>query len=85
MRKPQNQRVLDHMIGHGYITQVIASNYGIRRLASRINDLKKEGVGITRTMQVDDAGVRFAKYSLTYRDSERSRRDNLGLAFRFDA
>jgi hypothetical protein len=66
MSKTQNQRVLDHMIDHGYITQTIAGNYGIRRLASRIHDLTKEGVTITRTTKTDDAAVRYASYSLKY-------------------
>jgi len=64
----QNQRVLNHLIDHGYITQTIANNYGIRRLAARINDLKKFGcIGydITTQQRRDDAGVRYAYYALT--------------------
>jgi len=56
--------VKTHLKNHGYITQVIASNYGIRRLASRINDLKNKGVNINTTMKTDDLGVRYAYYSV---------------------
>lgn len=79
--KCQNQRVLDHMIDHGYITQVIASSYGIRRLASRIFDLTREGVIVGRQTKFDDAGVRYTNYSLVNREMERQRRDNIGLAY----
>jgi hypothetical protein len=64
----QNQRVLNHLIDHGYITQSVASNYGIRRLASRINDLKNEAVNIVRVMRRDDAGVPYAFYALSPAD-----------------
>lgn len=59
----QNQRVLNHLIDHGYITDLIARNYGIRRLASRIHDLRTlYGVEICQEMRRDDAGARYAYY-----------------------
>jgi hypothetical protein len=61
----QNQRVLNHLIDHGYITQIIASSYGIRRCASRITDLRDVGVAIEVDYPKDDAGVRYARYTLT--------------------
>jgi hypothetical protein len=72
----QNQRVLNHLIDHGYITQTIANNYGIRRLASRIFDLGEQGVEIEKETRFDDAGVRYVRYSLSgvERNSERNRR-----------
>ena len=79
--KTQNQRVLDHLIDHGFVTQVIASSYGIRRLASRINDLKKEGARVESIMKTDDAGVRYAYYTLIDPQAERSRRE-LGMSWR---
>lgn len=80
----QNQRVLNHLIDHGYITQTIASSYGIRRLASRITDLAGEGISIQREMRKDDAGVRYAYYSMhsAIRDVERNRRDEKGRPWR---
>jgi len=62
----QNQQVLNHLIEHGYITDAIARNYGVRRLASRIYDLKSSGlVDIEVATLTDDAGVRYAYYSMT--------------------
>lgn len=66
----QNQRVLNHLIDHGYITQTIASSYGIRRLASRVFDLTTRGIEVTVESRTDDAGVRYAYYSLS--DSARA-------------
>lgn len=79
----QNQQVLNHLIDHGYMTQVIGSNYGIRRVAARINDLKNAGIGISTVNKIDDAGVRYAYYSLSdhWRKNERQRRQN-GLSYR---
>lgn len=80
----QNQLVLNHLIDHGYITEIIARSYGIRRLASRIFDLKTTGVvEVEKDMRVDDLGVPYAYYSLTQfeRDLERSLRDR-GLDWR---
>ena len=81
--KNQNQRVLDHLINHGYITQVIASNYGIRRLAARILDLKKENITIVSETKYDDSGSRYAYYRLppNWRKYEKSRRKN-GFCYR---
>jgi hypothetical protein len=82
MSKSQNQRVLDHMIDHGYITQVIAGNYGIRRLASRIHDLNGEGITVVSEIKKDDAGVRYATYSLEYPKFHKHRRDVVGLSYK---
>lgn len=72
----QNQFVLNHLIDHGYITQVIAGSYGIRRLASRVHDLESVGIPVNREMRVDDAGVKYAYYTLheDVRRHERRRR-----------
>ena len=43
----QVERIKRHLVIYGSITSLEAVNeYGIMRLASRINDLKKEGVPI---------------------------------------
>lgn len=59
----QNEIVLKHLVNHGYITQVIASNYGIRRCAARIRDLKDNGVAIKSVRKKDDLGVPYAYYT----------------------
>jgi hypothetical protein len=82
MKITQNQRVLSHLIDHGYMTQTIASSYGIRRLASRINDLKLQSVLIQSEIRKDDAGVPYARYTLVHREAERNRRDGLGMTWR---
>ncbi len=60
----QTEQVYNHLRNHGYMTQVIASNYGIRRCAARINDLKNRGIQINSETKFDDAGVRYAYYTL---------------------
>jgi len=74
--KSQNQFVLDHLIDHGYITDTVARNYGIRRLAARILDLTDQGVQIKREFKSDDVGGRYMHYSLVYREDERTARAN---------
>lgn len=64
MKKSQNQLVLDHLIDHGYITEVIGRSYGVRRTASRISDLKKAGVDVRSELRKDDLGTTYAFYSL---------------------
>jgi len=47
----QNDRIMNHLKEHGSITQLVAmQEYGIYRLASRISDLRSEGIKIKRTM-----------------------------------
>jgi hypothetical protein len=60
----QTQKVLNHLVNHGYITQVIASNYGIRSCSSRISELKNRGHAVSVELKKDDAGVRYAYYTL---------------------
>lgn len=71
----QNQLILGHLVKHGYITQLIASNYGVRRLASRMFDLKNEGVEFTAEIRRDDSRVKYAYYCMSdfIRDGERQR------------
>lgn len=63
--KNQCQIVLRHLIDHGYITQVIATNYGVRRLASRIFDLKQGGVVLQVELRKDDSGTKYAYYTMS--------------------
>lgn len=65
----QSERILEHMREKGSITQLTAmQEYGIYRLASRISDLRKEGVNIKREMVKGKnrygEKVAFASYSL---------------------
>ena len=48
----QCERILRHMKDYGSITSLEAVNeYGIMRLASRINDLRSEGIAIVSEMK----------------------------------
>lgn len=65
----QNEKVLDYMQRFGSITQLEAlSDLGIMRLASRINDLKKQGHCVKKEMvskkNYKGETIRFARYSL---------------------
>ena len=65
----QCERVLRHMRDYGSITQAEATEeYGIYRLASRISDLKRQGVPIKKEMVsgMNRYGepTSFARYSL---------------------
>ena len=78
MKKSQCQLVLDHLIDHGYITEVIARNYGVKRLASRVFDLKAIGaINVEKEMRTDDLGGQYAYYflDLPAREEERRLRD----------
>lgn len=80
--KSQNQFVLDHLIDHGYISDTIARNYGIRRLAARIRDLTEEGVRVDRQSKTDDVGSRYTQYALVDRCVEKFRRDVRGQTYK---
>tara|TARA_R100000808_G_C2153609_1_gene163994 strand:+ start:1540 stop:1851 length:312 start_codon:yes stop_codon:yes gene_type:complete len=61
----QKRNVLDHLRVRP-ITQDEAKNlYGIARLASRIQELRKEGYRIT-TKWLEKNGARFAEYHLSF-------------------
>jgi hypothetical protein len=48
----QCERILRHLKDYGSITSLEAVNeYGIMRLASRINDLRSEGIAIVSEMK----------------------------------
>lgn len=52
IRLTQNDRIMRHLQEYGSITQAEAiQEYGIMRLASRISDLRKEGIKIKRHME----------------------------------
>lgn len=69
MKMTQCDRIMRHMRDYGSITSAEAiSEYGIYRLASRVNDLRRQGVPIAREMRTSKNRygdpVSFAAYSL---------------------
>lgn len=69
MKTTQNERVLRYLEENESITQIDAlREFGCMRLASRISDLKKQGVCIKRTMESAKnrygETVSYARYSL---------------------
>jgi hypothetical protein len=88
MKKSQCQLVLDHLIDHGYITEVIARNYGVKRLASRVHDLKAiASVPVQKEMRTDDLGAQYAYYYIadSAREEERQIRDVEKLGWNMQA
>ena len=68
----QTERILCHLRSFGAVTsQDSIQNYGILRLASRISELKKEGLPIQREMVLGQnrcgKATSFARYSLESR------------------
>jgi len=69
----QTERILRHLQTFGAITSLEAiQDYGILRLASRISDLRKEGLPIRREMVSGrnryGEATSFARYSLESRE-----------------
>lgn len=61
----QNFMILNHLYTKGSITQVEAEAvYKIRRLASRISEIKNDGFQINNLLKHDMMGQRYARYSL---------------------
>ena len=62
----QNSKVLRFIEAHGSITQLDADRFRCKRLAARINDLRKSGYSIKTEMvsMRDEDGeiVRYARY-----------------------
>ena len=70
----QCERIRRHLEDFGSITSLEAMNeYGIMRLASRINDLKRIGIPITKEMVSSKnrygEPTNYARYSLNRGDS----------------
>ena len=73
MKQNQSEKIVEYMRRHGEITQRDAYWIGCQRLASRIHDLKEQGIGIkTETRKVrnsDGSYSHIAVYSLKEGDS----------------
>ena len=69
MKITQNDRILRHLKDYGSITSLEAmTEYGVMRLASRINDLKRQGYNIISETQTSKnrygETTHFAVYKL---------------------
>lgn len=63
-RESQNLMIAKHLKKYRSITWMQAEDYGIKRLAARIYDLKKKQIPIqSKLINVGD-GVKFARYTL---------------------
>lgn len=64
--KPQCKEVLKYIQWHGSITQADAIKFGCFRLASRISDLRQEGVPIAsnreEVIKADGSKTHIARY-----------------------
>ena len=65
--------MIAHMREHGSITSLEAqTEYGIMRAASRVNELRNMGYGITTTMEKGrnryGEATRYARYTLAERE-----------------
>ena len=83
MKISQCDKIIAYMRKHGSITQLQAFiDIGCWRLASRINDLKKQGYAIRREMvkvkNRDGEDVPIAKYSLLEAKNEHNRMQSSG-------
>lgn len=63
-RESQNKKVAQHLKKNKTITWMDAEAYGIKRLASRIKDLKYMGIPIDSKMVFYGREVKFARYTL---------------------
>lgn len=62
---PQQKKIVDHLEAEGSITQLEAWDfYRIRRLATRIFELKEKGYDLTSQRRQDCQGQRYVRYVL---------------------
>lgn len=62
----QREQVVEHLTKYGSISPLEARHvYGIERLASRIDELKKSGFKITAAGKKDAKGKRYTEYAFT--------------------
>jgi hypothetical protein len=59
----QCHAVLDHVIRKGSISQLEADSlYRVKRLTSRVTELKAKGVSLIAEIRHDNTGKRYARY-----------------------
>ena len=67
----QCERILRHLKDYGSITSLEAVNeYGIMRLASRINDLRAEGIAIVSEMKTGKNSYGETTHFAVYQNKE---------------
>lgn len=72
----QSRIVLDHLRSNAHLTSWQAEGvYRIRRLASRVDELRAAGYEIETSTAMDATGQRYTRYALT----RRQRRNSLPL------
>ena len=69
MGKTQCERILSYIEENGSITQLDAlREFGCMRLASRISDLKRQGIPVRRTMETSKnrygEPISYARYTI---------------------
>ena len=69
MKKSQCERILNYIEENGSITQMDAlREFGCMRLASRISDIKRQGIPVKRIMETSKnrygESISYARYSL---------------------
>jgi hypothetical protein len=71
----QKASLFAHLQRGETITQLEARHvYGIERLASRIEELRRDGHDIVSTEKTDAKGKRYVQYSLVLRDRNGKRK-----------
>jgi len=61
----QNYLIFEHLLRGRSISQVEAAEvFKIRRLASRIHELREIGLNVKRQMKADALGQKYARYHL---------------------
>ena len=64
MKKTQKQQIREYLENNGKLTSLAALNFwGCFRLASRINDLRREGMDIKTEIVTTSNKKRIAQYS----------------------
>jgi len=72
-RKSQKRLILEHLQRGGYLTPRLADEtFGCMRLASRIDELRKDGHCIATKMTTLPSGKRVAFYRLEADDAKNS-------------
>ena len=62
---PLTKTILRHMEKRGSISPMEALlTYGCARLAARIHEIRQAGIDVTTDLRTDEAGHRYARYSL---------------------
>ena len=69
MKATQCERILDYIAENGSITQLDAlREFGCMRLASRISDLKRQGIPVQRKMETSKnrygEPISYARYTI---------------------